>query len=362
MPPALVTVATTVSRDVPEYIDEIGKCTARETVSIQPQVGGKIIKIAFTDGADIKQGDLLFQIDPAPFQAALDQAKGTLAQDMADLQLANAQLNRAKQMLASNSISPDDLDTRQNAMAVAAAKIQTDKATIAAAQINLDYCTIRSPIEGRAGQRLVDLGNVVTGGGGQMAGTSLLVIQRLNPIYADFTLSESQLSTVRAHMERGTLTTYVRLPEDPDFTLKGDLTFLDNAVQDATGTIKLRATLPNNDRHFWPGQFVQVRLVVNIKKDAVLVANQATQINQQGNFVYVIKPDNTAEMRQVTLGQRQGDLVVVDKGLSTGEQVVITGQMAVNDGAKVRIDTGDAAPASQPTTSTAAASAEGGKS
>jgi membrane fusion protein, multidrug efflux system len=365
MPPALVTVAPAVARDVPEYLDEIGKCAAREVVTIQPQVGGKIIELAFTDGADIKTGDLLFRIDPAPSQAVLDEARGTLAQNEADLALAKAQLNRAVEMFNTHAISPDDLDTRKSAVAIAEAKIQTDKAAIAAAQINLNYCTIRAPIDGRAGQRLVDLGNVVTGGGGQMAGTNLLVIQRLSPIYADFTIPESQLSSVRAHMAAGTLTTFVRLPEDPEFTRKGDLTFLDNAVQDATGTIKLRATLPNADRHFWPGQFVQVRLVVDIRKNAVLVDNQATQINQKGTFVYVVKPDSTAELRQVTLGQRQGDMVIVATGLAVGEQVIVTGQRAVNDGAKVKIDVGaesTTAPATSPATGPTSGKAEGAKS
>ncbi len=351
MPPPLVTVAPAVVRDVPEYLDEIGKSAAPEVVSVQPQVGGKIIQIAFTDGADIKKGDLLFAIDPRPYQAVLDQAVALLAQNQADLELAKAQFHRAQEMLGSKVISPDDFDTRKSAVGIAEAKIEADKAAIEAAQINLDYCIIRAPINGRAGQKLVDMGNVVIANNPQ-ANTSLLVIQNLDPIYAEFTIPESELAQVRQRMADGSLTTLVRLPSEAEFTRKGTLTFLDNAVQDATGTVKLRATLPNVDRHFWPGQFVNVRLVIKVLKNAVLIPNQSVQISQKGPFVYVVGSDGTAQARPVVPGQRQGDLVVVESGVAVGEQVIVTGQLLVFPGGKVTVQPPASPPATQATTAT----------
>jgi multidrug efflux system membrane fusion protein len=170
---------------------------------------------------------------------------------------------------------------------------------------------------------------------------ALLSVQHLDPIYADFTITERDLPLVRQEMARGALKTQVRIPSDPPNTARtGSLTFLDNAVQNGTGTVNLRATVPNPDHHFWPGQFVDVTLILSTLKNAVLIPNEATELSQQGSFVYVIKPDGTADLRPVTLGQRQGDDVVVTSGVAAGEQVVATGQLTVHPGAKVRIDTG----------------------
>jgi multidrug efflux system membrane fusion protein len=222
------------------------------------------------------------------------------------------------------------------------AQVQAAEAAVENAKLNLEYCHISSPIDGRAGARLVDVGNVV-----QANTTGLLLIQKLDPIYADFTVTESDLTEVRREMERGSLKVQVRVPADAENSGRsGQLTFFDNAVQNGTGTVNLRATIPNADRHFWPGQFVNVRLILSTARGAVLIPNQATQISQQGPFVYVIKQDNSADLRQVTLGQRQGDDVVVTKGIADGEQVVVTGQLSVHPGAPVRIVTN--APAGTP--------------
>jgi multidrug efflux system membrane fusion protein len=183
----------------------------------------------------------------------------------------------------------------------------------------------------------VDIGNVVTPSNLGNS-TLLVVIQRLNPIYADFTITERDLKQVRQKMAQGDLKAYVSIPDTPEANShEGTLTFLDNAVQEGTGTVKLRATLPNADHYFWPGQFVRVRLVLNILKDAVLVPSQALQISQNGPFVYVIKQDSTAELRLIKLGQQQDNLVVVAEGLKAGEKVVTSGQLTVTPGAKVRI-------------------------
>jgi membrane fusion protein, multidrug efflux system len=331
-PPAPVSVAQAVAQDVPIYLDEIGKIAAREVVSVQPQVSGRITQIHFTDGADVKAGQVLFTIDPRPYQAQLNLALANLAQAKAALELAKINFDRVASVTDQRAVARQDYDTKKNAIEVADAQVRQNQAAVESARLNLDYCTIRSPINGRAGQRLVDLGNVVTANSG-----SLLVIQRLDPVYADFTITEKNLSDVRRNMAHGTLGVEVRLPDDPGKPRDGKLTFLDNAVQDATGTIKLRATLANGDRRFWPGRFANVRLILGTQQNAVLVPAEAPQLSAKGSFVYIIKPDSTAELRQVTVGQRHGDLVVIDKGVKPGERVVITGQLGVTPGGRVDI-------------------------
>src|SRR5256884_8430843 len=220
--------------------------------------------------------------------------------------------------------------------------LEAAKAAIETAEINLDYCYIHSPIDGRAGARLVDVGNVV-----QANTTSLLSIQRIDPIYATFTITERDLAEVQQRMSRGMLQALVRLPGDSeDAARPGKVEFLDNAVQNATGTVNLRATIPNADRHFWPGQFVNVRLVLDMEKGTVLVPSQTAQISQHGPFVFVVKSDDTAELRPVTLGQRQGNDVVISSGLAAGERVVLAGQLLVRPGSKVHVDS--SAPATAP--------------
>lgn len=331
-PAAPVSLAEAVARDVPVYLDAIGKIAAREVVSIQPQVSGRITQIHFTDGADVKAGQILFAIDPRPYRAQLNSAQANLAQAKAELDLARINFERVASVSDPRAVSRQDYDAKKNAVAVAEAQVQQNQAAVEAAQLNLDYCTIRAPINGRAGQRLVDIGNVVNANG-----SVLLVIQRLEPVYADFTIPENDLTAVQQNMARGTLATEVRLADDPESLRQGKLTFLDNSVQEGTGTVKLRATIENKDRRFWPGRFAQVRLVLSTRKNAVLVPAEAPQMSAKGPFVYVVKPDATAELRPVTVGQRQGELVVIDKGLQAGERVVTQGQLGVTPGAKVRI-------------------------
>jgi len=336
MPPPLVTVTPAVARDVPVYLDEIGRNGAFESVTVTPQVSGRITERHFEDGAELKKEQLLFTIDPRPFQAVLDSAQAQLAQSKAALDLANSQLKMYASIAGTKAVSQLDFETKKNSVEVDEAQLQAGQAAVETAKLNLEYCYIHSPIDGRAGMRLVDVGNVV-----QANSTALLSVQHLDPIYADFTITERDLPQVRQEMARGTLKTMVRVPSDPPNSARaGSLTFLDNIVQNATGTVNLRATVRNPDHHFWPGQFVDVTLILSTVKGAVLVPNEATELSQQGTFVYVVKPDGTADLRPVTLGQRQGDEVVVASGVAAGESVVVTGQMTVHPGGKVRIDTG----------------------
>jgi len=331
-PPAPVAVAAAVARDVPVYLDEVGRVAAREVVSVQPQVSGRVTQIHFSDGAQLRTGDPLFTIDPRPYRAQLDAAAATLAQAKAALDLARIQFARAATLIETKAISQQEYDLKKNAVDVAAAQVEQSQAAVQTAKLNLEYCFLRSPIDGRAGQRLVDPGNVVAANTG-----SLLVIQRLDPVYADFTVPENDLTVVQRNMARGTLKAEVELPEEPGAPRAGALTFLDNAVQNGTGTVKLRATIANGDHRFWPGRFVKIRLVLDTLEKAVLVPAAAPQTSAQGPFVYVVKDDSTAEQRTITPGQRQGDLIVISQGVKPGERIVVNGQLGVTPGSKVRV-------------------------
>jgi len=294
-PAPLVTVVRATTRDVPVYLEEIGRSGAFESVTVTPQISGRITERHFEDGAELTKGQLLFNIDPRPYQAQLDSAQAQLAQSKAALDLARTQLKMYDSIANTRAVSQLDVETKKNTVAVDEAQVQANEAAVENAKLNLEYCYIHSPIDGRAGMRLVDVGNVV-----QTNTTGLLLIQRLDPIYADFTVTEGDLPEVQRELARGTLQALVRIPSDAaNRAREGKLTFVDNTVQNATGTVNLRATIPNRDHHFWPGQFVNV-----------------------------------------TLGQRQGDDVVVTKGIAEGEQVVVTGQLTVAPGRKVRIQGG----------------------
>lgn len=371
-PPAPVVVSTAVSQDVSNYMDALGKIVSRETVAIQPQVSGRITQIHFTDGANVRRGQLLFTIDPRPFDANLKQAQANLAKDAAAKKQSEANLAREVarekwglqqvdryRTLVEQGVVPKeqyeqlraDYDSlKANTEAARAAvrsadeTIKVDNAAIETAKLQLSYCYIHSPIDGRAGQRLVDLGNVVNPGGsastesGGTPSNALLVIERLDPIYADFTISQNNLTAVQDQMRAGTLSAEVRLPDTVDEPVIGKLTFVDNAVQTETGQVTLRATLPNPGHRFWPGRFVNIRLLLGTISGAVLVPATAPQMSANGSYIYVVKADSTAEQRQVSLGQRQGDLIVVDKGVAAGEKVVTNGQLGVTPGHKVAIE------------------------
>jgi multidrug efflux system membrane fusion protein len=344
----VVTVAKATVQDVPKYLDEIGRNAAFESVTVTPQVGGRITERHFTDGQNLAKGQLLFVIDPRPYKAQVDAAQASLAQAKAALELAKIQFARDQEVIAQRAISKQDYDTKKNTVDVDQAQVEAAEAAHETAKLNLEYCYIHSPIDGRAGARLVDVGNVV-----QANTSSLLSIQRLDPIYANFTITESELPAVQKQMSGGAMSAAVRLPSDSENAArKGRLEFLDNAVQNGSGTVTLRATLNNADHHFWPGQFVDVKLVLATEKKAVLIPSEATQISQQGPFVYVVKSDDTAELRPIKLGQRQGGDVVVTEGVAPNERVVLAGQMLVRPGGKVHVTSDVAAGAASSTSKT----------
>src|SRR5437660_4460349 len=313
--PALV--ARVVTKDVPVYLDEIGTCAAYETVQVQAQVSGQIMTRHCQDGSDVKKGDLLFTIDPRPFQAALDQAKAQAALDQVTLK-------RQEDLHARKVLAHQDYD-------IAVANAKKSQAATEAAQVNLDFCFIKSPINGRIGLRNVDVGNLVG-----PSSPALVTIQGLDPIYTDFTVAENDLPLVRKYLGGPNVKVETYLADRSIAPRIGELYFIDNAVQPGSGTVKARGVTPNPDRALWPMEFVRVRFILDILSNATLVPSQAVQISQSGPFVFVVKPDNTVELRTVTPGQpQQGDLTVIENGVKSGETVVVTGQLALSPGAKI---------------------------
>ena len=330
-PPRPVAVAKVITKDVPLYLDEIGTCAAFETVQVQAQVSGQIVARNFKDGQDVKRGDLLFTIDPRPYQAVLDSAK-------ADLMLAEANLARQEELRAKNVTARQDWDT-------AKATAMKAQAVVDAAQVNLDYCSIRSPVDGRIGLRQVDVGNTVSAGASSAV---LVTIDNLDPIYTDFTIAEPDMPQVRKYLGGSNLKVLTQPPNGKVSPRSGTLYFIANTVTPGTGTVQARGVTPNHDRLLWPSEFVNVRLVLDILKNAILVPNDAVQTGQNGPYVFVVKPDQTLDLRLVTPGQRQdGELIVITKGLKPGETVVTAGQLQLAPGTKVAIKS-STNPAQQP--------------
>lgn len=313
--PALV--AKVITKDVPVYLDEIGTCAAYETVQIQAQVNGQITSRDFQDGADVKKGDPLFTIDPRPYQAALDQAKAQAALDQVTMK-------RQADLRNKGVNAPQDYDQ-------AVANAQKSQAAAEAAQVNVDYCYIKSPINGRVGLRNVDIGNLVG-----PSSPPLVTIQGLDPIYTDFTVAETDLGLVRKYLGGPNVKVQTYSPDEKIPPRMGDLYFIDTAIQPGAGTVKARGVTPNPDHAFWPSEFVRVRFILDTIKDAKLVPSQAIQISQSGPFVFVVKQDNTVDLRPVKPGQLQdGDLTVVESGLQADENVIVTGQLALAPGNKI---------------------------
>jgi multidrug efflux system membrane fusion protein len=370
-----VSVVKVARRDVPINIQVIGNVEPYSAIAVKAQVGGVLTKVSFEEGDFVKTGDLLFSVDPRPLRAQLDQmmatlaknhaqlkqAEANLARDIAQEQYAQAQANRYAKLMQEGVISKEQSEqTRTNADAVAQAvsadraAIESAKAEIVATQatvenykVQLGYTEIRSPINGRTGNIVVKQGNVVN------ANTmDLMVINQVEPIYVTFAVPESQLRDVKKYMAGGKLTVTVAPQDDEANKEVGYLTFVDNAVDPATGTIKLKATFPNQSHKLWPGQFLRVTLRLTTQMNALVVPNQAIQTGQDGEFVFVVKEDRTVESRPVTTSVRIDQDMVVNKGLEFGETVVTEGQLRLSPGVRVTTDRNRKGPAKKgpPTT------------
>jgi multidrug efflux system membrane fusion protein len=330
--PAPVVVAAVQVRDVPLRLFAVGAVEPFSTVTVRPQVSGVLLQAAFEEGQEVRKGDVLFRIDDRPFVAALHQAQATLARDEALSAAANRDAARFDQLDKQHFVSHQDLDRTSSQAASLKATVEADKAAVETARLSVEYCTIRSPIDGRTGAIQVRPGNVVLATPTPM---TLVTIHQLRPIRATFTVPEARLPELRATMAAGAVEVLARPEGDPGAPIAGTLSFLGNEVDRTTGTFLLKAVFPNDDGRLWPSQFVRVSATLGVAKDAIVVPTGALQEGQKGTYVYVVKDDATAELRQVRSGATEDGWVVVETGLSRGEKVVVDGQVRVAPGAKV---------------------------
>jgi multidrug efflux system membrane fusion protein len=338
-----VTAGTATARDMPVYVRGLGSVQAYNSVTVKSRVDGAIVKVDFTEGQEVKAGDLLFEIDPRPYQAALAQAQANLARDQA--QLGNAQRNteRDKPLMGKEFISKQQFDADSTSAGAMAGTVAGDKAAIEAAQLNLDYTQLRSPIDGRTGARQVDLGNLVHA----TDSTSLVTITQLKPIFVSFTAPQNQLDAIRQAQIKGPVSAEAWSQGEQRQIAKGALTLIDNQIDAATGTIHLKASFDNSDEALWPGEFVDMRLQIDTLKNAVTVPARSVQAGPNGSYLFVIKPDNTVDQRTVTVAETENEDAVISKGLSAGEQIVVDGQYRLQQGAKVAILPPQSAPATK---------------
>jgi multidrug efflux system membrane fusion protein len=334
--PVPVVAGKAEEKDVPVYLDGLGTVQAFNTVTVHTRVDGELQQVLFTEGQDVTAGGALAVIDPRPFQAALDQAIAKKAQDEAQLANAKVTLARNTDLLNKKVIAQADFDLSKYTVDQFQAAVQADEAAIESARTQLDYTQIKSPIDGRTGVRLVDAGNIVhaADAGG------IVVITQMHPISVVFTLPEQSLQAILneggangglhvSALDRGNTTA---LDE-------GTLAVVDNEIDQTTGTVKLKATFPNNDLKLWPGKFVNARLVLTTKKNAIVVPASVVQRGPQGSYAYVIKPDKTVEMRPIKVAQTEANVAMIDDGLKAGEQVVVDGQYKLQPGAHVELTT-----------------------
>ncbi len=327
-----VTIATAAQKTVPVEVRVIGNVEAYSTVTVRSQLDGLVDSVHFQEGQDVKAGDLLFTLDSRPYVARLQQNEANLAKDIAQAKNAEAQADRYTKLFQAGIVSKDQYDTfHTNADALEAA-VTADKAAVESAKVDLSYCTIRAPIAGRTGNLMVHPGNEV-----KANDTSLVVINQITPAYVDFSVPEQYLAQIKRYMANGKLRVRVVIPQDEQRPADGVLTFVNNTVDSATGTILLKGTFANPDRRLWPGQFVNVVLTLTARPNAVVVPGQAVQTGQSGQYVFLVRPDLTVEMKPVSPGTSAGGETVIEKGLEPGEKVVTDGQLRLFPGAKVQV-------------------------
>ena len=327
-----VTVATVIQKTVPVEVRVIGNGEAYSTVVVKSQLDGQLQRVSFQEGQDVQEGDLLFTIDPRPYDSALKQAEANLARDLAQEKNAQAQADRAQKLYEDGLISREQFDQfRSNAGALEAA-VRADQAAAENVKIQLAYCSIHSPLAGRTGKLLVHQGNIV-----KANDTGLIEINQISPLYVNFSVPEQYLPQIKQYQARGKLVVEALPPQDESRPEEGQLTFFNNAVDSTTGSILLRGTFQNAEKRLWPGQFVNVVLRLTSRPNAVVAPTQAVQTGQAGHYAFVVGPNLTVESRPVMVGPTIGDETVIDKGLQPGDKVVTDGQLLLFPGAKVEI-------------------------
>ncbi|HMA17729.1 MAG TPA: efflux RND transporter periplasmic adaptor subunit [Thermoanaerobaculia bacterium] len=331
---APVVVASVARQDVPVEVRAIGHVEPYATVAVKALVGGQVTRVGFREGEDVRRGDLLFQIDPRPYQAALARARGELERDRAIARNAEEDVKRYSELVEKDYVTRQQYDATRAAAAAALATAKAGEAAVETAKLQLAYCTVTAPVSGRTGSLLVNAGNVVKGNDDK----PLVVLNQIQPVYVSFSVPESSLAQIRERLAPGEALKVAAFPSgDPSRTQWGQLSFVDNTVDTGTGTILLKGTFPNPNEELWPGEYVDVVVTLSTDASAIVVPSQAVQTGQAGQYVWVVKADLTVESRPVTVARTQGPIAVVAKGLQAGERVVTDGQMRLAPGAKVEI-------------------------
>lgn len=343
--PVPVTVATVVREDMPRKLRAIGNVEAYSTVSIRSRVEGQLAEVHFHEGQEVKKDELLFTIDPRPFQAALRKAEADLARDVAERDNAQVEAERRAKLLDQGIISLDEHDQAQTRAAALRATVKADEAAVENAKLQLQYCYVRSPIDGRLGQLLVHEGNVV-----KENDTVLAVVNQIRPVYVVFSVPEAELAGIRSRAAHETLEVEAEAPGAAHGPVIGQLSFIDNSVDTKTGTVLLKGRFANEDEALWPGQFVDVSLVLAIDRQAIVAPARALQTGQHGQYVFVVKPDMTVEPRPVVVGRSDGSRVLIESGLEAGDRVVTDGQLRLAAGLEVQVrgGVGDAPAMNEP--------------
>jgi multidrug efflux system membrane fusion protein len=332
-PPAVpVLVASAEAKDVPVILRGLGTVQAFNNAPLKSQVGGAVTEINFKEGQDVRKGDLLIQLDPRPYQAVLDQSKAALAKDQAALANAQTDLQRYSKLLAQNFTPEQQYETQKSTVAQDQAAVANDEAAINAAQLNVDYASIKSPIDGVTGIRQVDIGVLV-----QANSQTLVTVTQIEPIFVIFTLPETNIAAIRAAMAQGQLAVQAFAASDEKQIAEGVLDLVDNTVDQTTGTVKLKAEFPNKDKALWPGQFVNAHLVLKLVHDGITVPSVAIQTGPSGPYAYVVKDDSTVERRPVTVVQTDNNATLVGSGLQANERVVTAGLFKLEQGTKVQV-------------------------
>jgi multidrug efflux system membrane fusion protein len=336
-PATPVLVAQAVTKTVPLNLTAIGNVEPYSTVSIRAQVAGELLEVNFTEGDSVSKGQLLFTIDPRPYEAALAQAKAALARDKATSANNRVQADRYKKLLAEGVVPAQQVDTFTAAADSSDAVVASDEAAIQTSELNLSYCKIYAPISGRTGNVMVKAGNLV-----KVSDVPMVVINQVNPVYVNFTVPQQSLPDVKRYMAEHSLSVEATVPNDPGPVEQGALTFVDNSVDPSTGTIHLKATFANTKNRLWPGLFVNTLLTLSQVPNAVTIPTQAIASGTQGTpVVYVVKPNNTVEMRSVTSSRNIGPDAIIETGLKAGETVVTDGQMRLVPGARIQVRSSD---------------------
>ena len=326
-----VTAGTVTAQDVPVFLQGIGTVQAYNSVAVKSRVDGQIVKVNFKEGDEVKEGEPLFEIDPRPFQAALEQAQAAKQKDEAQLAGAKLDLARYEKLLGTGYQTRQSYDNQTALVGQLQAAIKGDEAQINTAKLNLSYSDIRSPIDGRLGARIVDKGNLVHANDN----TALVMITEIKPIFASFTLPQETLDDLRENNKKLPLVVRAYSGDGTKQLAEGKLTLIDNAIDQATGTIRLKARFDNEDERLWPGEFVSLRVILSTRRGVATVPQQTVQQGPNGHYAYVIKSDSTVERRAVEVASIQDGIAVVTKGLEAGERVVVDGQFRLTEGVRV---------------------------